>query len=65
MDWVQGIGLSDLALDFFQKLSSAVNLLATPKEYLLQVRKYSSSTLDVFICFFSSIQYFCVTVEIL
>ncbi|XP_048870891.1 ras-associating and dilute domain-containing protein isoform X2 [Brienomyrus brachyistius] len=36
MDWVQGIGLSDLALDFFQKLSSAVNLLATPKEHLLQ-----------------------------
>ncbi|XP_066560837.1 ras-associating and dilute domain-containing protein [Amia ocellicauda] len=36
IDWIQGIGLGDLALDFFQKLSSAVNLLATPKENLLQ-----------------------------
>lgn len=38
MDWVQSIGLADLATDFFQKLSAAVNLLATPKETLLQVR---------------------------
>lgn len=38
MDWTQSIGLGDLAADFFQKLSSAVNLLATPKETLLQVR---------------------------
>ncbi|KAK9978237.1 hypothetical protein ABG768_019996 [Culter alburnus] len=36
MDWTQSIGLGDLAADFFQKLSSAVNLLATPKETLLQ-----------------------------
>uniref|UniRef100_A0A8C4XI12 Ras association and DIL domains 2b n=1 Tax=Erpetoichthys calabaricus TaxID=27687 RepID=A0A8C4XI12_ERPCA len=36
LDWIQGIGLGDLALDFFQKLSAAVNLLATPKENLLQ-----------------------------
>ncbi|KAJ8413728.1 hypothetical protein AAFF_G00082350 [Aldrovandia affinis] len=36
MDWVQGVGLGELASDFFQKLSSAVNLLATPKENLLQ-----------------------------
>lgn len=36
MDWTQGIGLGDLAADSFQKLSSAVNLLATPKETLLQ-----------------------------
>ncbi|KAF4092734.1 hypothetical protein AMELA_G00024680 [Ameiurus melas] len=36
MDWTQSIGLGDLAVDFFQKLSSAVNLLATPKENLLQ-----------------------------
>ncbi|XP_072549998.1 ras-associating and dilute domain-containing protein-like isoform X2 [Salminus brasiliensis] len=36
MDWTQSIGLSDLAVEFFQKLSSAVNLLATPKETLLQ-----------------------------
>ncbi|XP_033944801.1 ras-associating and dilute domain-containing protein-like [Pseudochaenichthys georgianus] len=36
MDWIQGIGLGDLANEFFQKLSAAVNLLATPKETLLQ-----------------------------
>uniref|UniRef100_A0A8B9GSE7 Si:ch73-281f12.4 n=1 Tax=Astyanax mexicanus TaxID=7994 RepID=A0A8B9GSE7_ASTMX len=36
MDWAQSIGLADLAAEFFQKLSSAVNLLATPKETLLQ-----------------------------
>ncbi|GLD48920.1 ras-associating and dilute domain-containing protein-like protein [Lates japonicus] len=36
MDWIQSIGLGDLATEFFQKLSSAVNLLATPKETLLQ-----------------------------
>uniref|UniRef100_A0A3Q3VQJ3 Uncharacterized protein n=1 Tax=Mola mola TaxID=94237 RepID=A0A3Q3VQJ3_MOLML len=36
MDWIQNIGLGDLASEFFQKLSAAVNLLATPKETLLQ-----------------------------
>ncbi|XP_061567080.1 ras-associating and dilute domain-containing protein-like isoform X1 [Cololabis saira] len=36
IDWIQSIGLSDLATEFFQKLSAAVNLLATPKETLLQ-----------------------------
>ncbi|KAM9746199.1 ras-associating and dilute domain-containing protein-like [Menidia menidia] len=36
LDWIQSIGLSDLASEFFQKLSAAVNLLATPKETLLQ-----------------------------
>ncbi|KAM3863694.1 ras-associating and dilute domain-containing protein-like [Diretmus argenteus] len=36
MDWVQSIGLGDLATEFFQKLSAAVNLLATPRETLLQ-----------------------------
>lgn len=38
MDLIQGMGLGDLAVEFFQKLSAAVNLLATPKENLLQVR---------------------------
>lgn len=38
MDWVHSINLGDLATEFFQKLSAAVNLLATPKETLLQVR---------------------------
>ncbi|XP_029914785.1 ras-associating and dilute domain-containing protein-like isoform X2 [Myripristis murdjan] len=36
IDWVQSIGLGDLSAEFFQKLSAAVNLLATPKETLLQ-----------------------------
>lgn len=36
LDWVQGVGLGELATDFFVKLSTAVNLLATPKENLLQ-----------------------------
>lgn len=40
IDWTQSVGLGDLAAEFFQKLSSAVNLLATPKENLLQVRLY-------------------------
>lgn len=38
MDWFQSIGLGELATEFLQKLSAAVNLLATPKETLLQVR---------------------------
>ncbi|TRY54232.1 hypothetical protein DNTS_035427 [Danionella cerebrum] len=36
MDWTQGVGLGLLAAEFFQKFSSAVNLLASPKETLLQ-----------------------------
>ena len=38
MDWIQSTGLGDLATEYFQKLSAAVILLATPKETLLQVR---------------------------
>uniref|UniRef100_A0A3P9KXJ0 Si:ch73-281f12.4 n=1 Tax=Oryzias latipes TaxID=8090 RepID=A0A3P9KXJ0_ORYLA len=36
MDWIQSVGLGDVASEFLQKLSAAVNLLATPKETLLQ-----------------------------
>lgn len=36
MDWMQSVGLGELASEFFQKLSAAVNLLATPRETLLQ-----------------------------
>ncbi|TSO37056.1 Ras-associating and dilute domain-containing protein [Bagarius yarrelli] len=36
MDWTQSVALGDVAAEFFQKISSAVNLLATPKENLLQ-----------------------------
>lgn len=45
MDWLQNISLAHVAADFFQKLSAAVNLLATPKETLLQVRAPSRLTL--------------------
>ncbi|KAF7698080.1 ras-associating and dilute domain-containing protein-like [Silurus meridionalis] len=44
LDWTQSIGLGDLAAEFFQKLSSAVNLLATPKENLLQTSWVSLRT---------------------
>ncbi|XP_026133172.1 ras-associating and dilute domain-containing protein [Carassius auratus] len=37
MDWAHGAGLMDLAHTYLLKLSSAVNLLATPKENLLQM----------------------------
>ncbi|XP_067286323.1 ras-associating and dilute domain-containing protein isoform X2 [Pseudorasbora parva] len=37
MDWAHGAGLADLAQAYLLKLSSAVNLLATPKENLLQM----------------------------
>uniref|UniRef100_A0A3B3YWW9 Uncharacterized protein n=1 Tax=Poecilia mexicana TaxID=48701 RepID=A0A3B3YWW9_9TELE len=36
MDWVQNQGLASMATQFLQKFSAAVNLLATPKETLLQ-----------------------------
>ncbi|KAG7459379.1 hypothetical protein MATL_G00209930 [Megalops atlanticus] len=36
MDWIQGAELGDLAAEFLQKVSAAVNLLATPRENLLQ-----------------------------
>jgi len=38
MDWIQSIGLGDLANEYLRKLSAAVNLLAMPRESLLQVR---------------------------
>ncbi|XP_036408324.1 ras-interacting protein 1-like [Megalops cyprinoides] len=36
MDWIHGAELGDLAAEFLQKVSVAVNLLATPRENLLQ-----------------------------
>ncbi|XP_067914716.1 ras-associating and dilute domain-containing protein-like [Heterodontus francisci] len=36
LDWIQGIGLGEQAAELFLKFSTAVNLLATPKETLLQ-----------------------------
>lgn len=37
IDWAHGAGLNDLAHSYLLKLSSVVNLLAMPKENLLQV----------------------------
>ncbi|XP_074553708.1 ras-associating and dilute domain-containing protein-like [Halichoeres trimaculatus] len=45
MDWMQSAGLGELASEFFQKLSAAVNLLATPRETLLQA-SWSSLRLE-------------------
>ncbi|XP_076856201.1 ras-associating and dilute domain-containing protein isoform X2 [Brachyhypopomus gauderio] len=36
MDWAYAAGLGELAQNYLLKLSSAVNLLATPREHLLQ-----------------------------
>lgn len=57
MDWIQSISLGDLAAEFFQKLSAAVNLLATPKETLLQVRGHP------FVLFLFVLRWACVAFE--
>uniref|UniRef100_A0A8C7L456 Uncharacterized protein n=1 Tax=Oncorhynchus kisutch TaxID=8019 RepID=A0A8C7L456_ONCKI len=36
LDWAQGSGLGDLVVEHLHTLSSAVNLLATPREQLMQ-----------------------------
>ncbi|MEE6483178.1 hypothetical protein FKM82_013460 [Ascaphus truei] len=37
LDWLQGIGLGDIASEFFRKLSTTVNLLCIPKTGLLKL----------------------------
>ncbi|XP_030053621.1 ras-interacting protein 1 [Microcaecilia unicolor] len=37
LDWLQGVGLGDIASEFFRKLSTTVNLLCIPKTSLLKV----------------------------
>lgn len=37
LDWLQGAGLGDIAMEFFRKLSMAVNLLCVPRTSLLKV----------------------------
>ncbi|XP_053546613.1 ras-interacting protein 1 isoform X2 [Bombina bombina] len=37
LDWLQGIGLGDIASEFFRKLSTTVNLLCIPKTSLLKI----------------------------
>ncbi|CAI5790839.1 ras-interacting protein 1 [Podarcis lilfordi] len=37
LDWLQGVGLGDIATEFFRKLSTTANLLCVPKTSLLQV----------------------------
>ncbi|XP_067170469.1 ras-interacting protein 1 [Apteryx mantelli] len=34
LDWLQGVGLGDIAAEFFRKLSATANLLCTPKSSL-------------------------------
>ncbi|KAF7238828.1 Ras-interacting protein 1 [Varanus komodoensis] len=36
LDWLQGVGLGDIATEFFRKLSTTANLLCLPKSSLLQ-----------------------------
>ncbi|KAJ6653361.1 hypothetical protein lerEdw1_009262 [Lerista edwardsae] len=36
LDWLQGVGLGDIATEFFRKLSTLANLLCVPKNSLLQ-----------------------------
>ncbi|KAK9397529.1 ras-interacting protein 1 [Crotalus adamanteus] len=36
LDWLQGVGLGDIATEFFRKLSNTANLLCVPKSSLLQ-----------------------------
>ncbi|XP_014405908.1 PREDICTED: ras-interacting protein 1 [Myotis brandtii] len=36
LDWLQGAGLGDIAMEFFRKLSMAVNLLCVPRTSLLK-----------------------------
>lgn len=38
LDWAHAAGLGELALEHTHTLSSAVNLLATPRKNLLQVK---------------------------
>ncbi|XP_071966623.1 ras-interacting protein 1 isoform X3 [Engystomops pustulosus] len=37
LDWLQGIGLGDIATEFFRKFSTTVNLLCIPKTSLLKL----------------------------
>ena len=48
MDWAHGAELGELALGCLNKLSTAVNLLATPKEHLLQVSLFSICSSPLF-----------------
>lgn len=48
IDWAHGVELGELALGCLSKLSTAVNLLATPKEHLLQVYHFNSCSSSLF-----------------
>lgn len=45
LDWAHANGLGELALEHTYTLSSAINLLATPRKNLLQV-KYTHFTIS-------------------
>lgn len=44
LDWAHATGLGELALEHTHTLSSAVNLLATPRKNLLQVKHTHTQT---------------------
>ena len=37
LDWLQAVGLGDIAAEFFRKLSATANLLCTPRSSLSKV----------------------------
>ncbi len=43
LDWAHTAGLGELALEHTHTLSSAINLLATPRKNLLQVKNTTHS----------------------
>lgn len=45
LDWAHTAGLGELALEHTHTLSSAINLLATPRKNLLQVKHTHTRTL--------------------
>lgn len=50
LDWAQSNGLGEVAVEHTHTLSSAINLLATPRKHLLQVTQkfMHSDTLDIY-----------------
>ena len=43
LDWAHAAGQGELALEHTHTLSSAINLLATPRKNLLQVNKHTQT----------------------
>lgn len=58
LDWAQSNGLGEVAVEHTHTLSSAINLLATPRKHLLQVTQKSMQpdTHLIFMGFLYSVQ---------